>query len=315
MSPAPLAVVSAISLGATVAAGAAVGALLLTMPEPPAHGVWFDEPLDHAELAVGEHDIVVHLDTKPTSLRLVITRNGSQVGSLVDVDFQAQPAAPDRVAWRADFDFTFDADGEYVIQPFLNGADDAARDPIEVQIGEASSPPPTAPAAAPTATPTPAPTSTPTPTATPSHTPKPSSTPHPTSTPTPHPTITIHPTPPPTIPPIIRYSGTVIRTQHGSDDWESDYAVAGISPSNATARIQSRVMTADGSTVLQDWQNWDCVPVNGTAAPWSCTVADVQPTGVSRTSSRMIQYRLELVYNGHIWTGPIGSWTTAPQIH
>jgi len=298
--------VSRIAIGAAIVGAVGLGAaIIVPVPTPPAR-VWFDQPLDGSLLAPGEHSIRLHLRDDAPLVRLIITRDGQQVGVPGDDSLERLVEEPGRAAWMGEFVWTFEP-GTYVLQPLLGSSDTALSSvTITVVDGVTRPPSPIDPAPLPTATPS----ATPTPTVAP--TPQPSAEPSvaPTTAPSPTPT----PTPSPSAPPV--FAGTVSRTP-GPNDWVSTFTGSGISPAGAIVDVQVNVRNDDTGS-FGGWVSTPCITTGGATTPFTCTVSNhVIPTYGrvgAYAPSYLVVYRLAVTYQGTTYYGTGGNWMTAVRI-
>ena len=299
--------VSRIALGTAVVGTIALGAAIIVPPPTPPARVWFDQPLDGAVLEAGEQSIRIHLRDDAPLLRLVITRDGEQVGAPGDDTLERVVDAPGRAAWMGEFSWDFEP-GSYVLQPLL-GADDALPSITITVVGDiAALPEPTAPGPSPSATPTATPTPTSTPTAPPA---EPSAAP---SAP-PSPLPSASPSPSPSIPAPV-FAGSVSRVA-GATDWNSTFTGSGISPAGAIVNVQVNVRPGDTGS-FSGWVSTPCITSGSGTAPFSCTVANHQIQTPERVGAYappyLVVYRLEVIYQGTTYYGPGGNWTTQVRV-
>lgn len=298
--------VSRIALGAAVVGAIGLGAAIIVPAATPPARIWFDQPLDGAVLVEGEHSIRVHLRDAAPLVRLVITRDGEQVGVPGDDTLKRLIDEPGRAAWMGEFTWAFEP-GTYVLQPLL-GADDDDLPAVTVTVVSELGSPVVTETPVPTATPTPTPSATPTPT--PTATTVPSATP--TASPSATPSAT--PTPSPSTPPV--FAGSVSRTQ-GATDWNSTFTGSGISPAGAIVNVQVNVRPGDTGS-FSGWISTPCVTSGGGTAPFTCTVSNhtIQTPGRLGASAPpyLVVYRLEVVYQGTTYYGPGGNWMTLVRV-
>jgi hypothetical protein len=304
--------VSRIAIGTAVVGTLALGAAILVPPATPPARVWFDQPLDGSVLAAGEHTIRVHLRDDAPLLRLVITRDGQQVGAPGDDTLDRVVDAPARAAWMGEFTWDFEP-GTYVLQPLL-GADDDDHSPVTVIVVGDLGDPGAAPTPEPSPTPTPTVTPSPTPSATASAAPSTAPSATPSSSPSAAPSASPSPSPSPSIPPVL--TGSVSRVA-GIDDWNSTFTGSGISPAGAIVNVQVNVRNNDTGT-FGGWSSTPCVTSGSATAPFTCTVSNHTIPAWGRQGSYypsyLVVYRLEVVFQGRTYYGPGGNWTTALRV-
>lgn len=299
--------VSRIALGTAVVGTIALGAAIIVPPPTPPARVWFDQPLDGSVLEAGEQSIRIHLRDDAPLARLVITRDGEQVGAPGDDTLERVVDAPGRAAWMGEFSWDF-TPGTYELQPLL-GVDDALPSITITVVGDiAEVPTPGAPDPTPSATPTPAPTTTPT--ATPSTEPTTEPTTAPSTPPSPSPSAT------PSAPPAPVFAGSVSRVA-GATDWNSTFTGSGISPAGAIVNVQVNVRPGDTGS-FSGWVSTPCITSGSGTAPFSCTVANHQIQTPERVGAYappyLVVYRLEVIYQGTTYYGPGGNWTTQVRV-
>lgn len=297
--------VSRIAVGTAVVGTIALGAAIIVPPPTPPARVWFDQPLDGSVLEAGEHSIRLHLRDDGPLLRLVITRDGEQVGAPGDDTLERVVEAPGRAAWMGEFTWDF-TPGTYELQPLL-GVDDALPSISIVVVGDITAvPTPGDPDPTPSATPT----TTPTPTATPTVTPGTEPTTEPTTAPS------TPPSPSPSAPPAPVFAGSVSRVA-GATDWNSTFTGSGISPAGAIVNVQVNVRPGDTGS-FSGWVSTPCITSGGSSAPFTCTVTNHQIQTPERVGSYappyLVVYRLEVIFQGTTYYGTGGNWTTQVRV-
>lgn len=298
--------VSRIAVGTAVVGSLALGAaIIVPIPTPPAR-VWFDQPLNGAVLEAGEHSIRLHLRDDAPAVRVIITRDGQQVGAPGDDTLERVADAPARAAWMGEFTWDF-TPGTYELQPILGSNDDSLPSISIVVVGDITDvPTPSEPEPTPSSTPTP----TPTPTTEPSAAPPSTPTAAPSTPPSPSPSATPSAPPPPV------FAGSVSRVA-GASDWNSTFTGSGISPAGAIVNVQVNVRPGDTGS-FTGWVSSPCISSGSGTAPFTCTVTNHQIPTPERVGSYappyLVVYRLEVIFQGTSYYGPGGNWTTQVRV-